>query len=36
MITFLAPVFGMLSSYVVVGVRLYISKNCNSDEEYVY
>lgn len=27
------PIFGMLSSYVVVGIRSYISKVCNIDEE---
>ncbi|CAF2512058.1 unnamed protein product [Rotaria sp. Silwood2] len=30
---FMIPLFGMLSSYVVVGVRSYISKLCNLDEE---
>ncbi|CAM4876461.1 unnamed protein product [Rotaria socialis] len=30
---FMIPLFGMLSSYVVVGIRSYISKICNLDEE---
>ncbi|CAF1202598.1 unnamed protein product [Rotaria sp. Silwood1] len=30
---FMIPLFGMLSSYVVVGVRSYISKICNLNEE---
>ncbi|CAF0974990.1 unnamed protein product [Adineta steineri] len=30
---FMIPLFGMLSSYVVVGIRSYISKICNSNEE---
>lgn len=30
---FLVPIFGMLSSYVAVGIRSYISKICNRNEE---
>jgi hypothetical protein len=34
--SFLVPLFGMLSSYIVVGIRSYVSKICNLDEEGIY